>query len=135
MLAGITNYIPNKEEYYKFDCLYTYYNMICIICTSFFLTPFIYQKAVLYQHADTNCFGKCILCIQILAYIWVTLSSIYLLKIDNLTDCLINMSVLLILAEFYKLFGGLFKMHLEAYHEEIAENDQFMVIKSKKEAK
>ena len=57
------------------------------------------------------------------------------MRIQDITDCLINLSALLIIIEFDKIFGGLFKMHLDTYYEEITNDENYMKLESTKQAR
>ena len=59
-------------------------------------------------------------------------ASIFLVRIEDATDVLINISALLVLIEIPKVFGGLFKIHLETYHEDLTSSDGFMKLETTK---
>ena len=59
-------------------------------------------------------------------------TSVYLVRIEDATDVLINISALLVLIEIPKFFGGLFKIHLETYHEDLTSTDGFMKLETTK---
>ena len=110
--------------------------MICIVSVVAILTPQIYLKVVLFLNEKTNCAHKFLLSLQMIIYSTIYLiSAQYLVRIPDLTDCLINLSALLIIIEFDKIFGGLFKMHLDTYYEEITNDENFMKMESTKQAR
>ena len=56
----------------------------------------------------------------------VTASSIYLEKLDTVTDILANMAGICALQDFGVIFGFLFDMHLQKYHQDIQGSDDYL---------
>ena len=93
--------------------------------------PQVYEKILIFVHKETRWFGKLVLVIQMMIFGVVLMSAtVFLIEIIDLTDCLINVSALLILIEIEKVFGGLFKVHLQTYHEDLTRREDFMKIET-----
>ena len=56
----------------------------------------------------------------------VFLSAMFLITINDLTDCLINLSALLILTDFDNIIGKVFMLHLKTYYFEMTNRDIFL---------
>ena len=54
------------------------------------------------------------------------LSMAFILKIDALSDVIINMAALFIIDELDKYFGNFFMQRLTAFHHEVVKKDNFL---------